>query len=320
MAGMYPDNRTINLYGKEVNWPDVDETGKFTDGDFSDPEVPPSYIPAATINLILDNLSELIKGAGEDPDNTQINQLKNLLSQYPSAQKIAQYSADGQLQSSNPVTNLDTVNKIYLMDLLSQSPSAQKIAQYDAGGRLQGATPTNNRDLVNRESMFNLLLPVGFVYTQYPGCNTPAGMWWPGSWEMQFSSEGVFFRTEGGKAGGFRNTTSSYGIQEDAFQDHKVTLNSGKGSHSHGMANHSHRHRIQRGRGGTSFGTSYVETLGSYQGSAHTDYTSHSHTINYATLPSMTSDGFTHLGSGAPRTANETRPRNRTIRIWKRTA
>ena len=80
MAGMYPDNQEVSLNGEKVLWPGVDASGKFTDGDFDNPLVPPSFIPAGTINLILDNLSELIKKLGGTPDNTSIDQLAKLMS------------------------------------------------------------------------------------------------------------------------------------------------------------------------------------------------------------------------------------------------
>ena len=80
MAGMYPDNQEVSLNGEKILWPGVDASGKFTDGDFDNPLVPPSFIPAGTINLILDNLSELIKKLGGTPDNTSIDQLAKLMS------------------------------------------------------------------------------------------------------------------------------------------------------------------------------------------------------------------------------------------------
>ncbi len=62
MAGLYPDNEQLSIYGEQVEWPGMDkDTGKFTNGDFDDPLKKPSFIPADTFNLILDNLSELIK-------------------------------------------------------------------------------------------------------------------------------------------------------------------------------------------------------------------------------------------------------------------
>ncbi|MDR1858669.1 MAG: hypothetical protein LBQ69_04290 [Treponema sp.] len=65
MAGMHPDNETINIFGQDVSWPGVDpETGKFTNGDFTDPLKRPSFIPAETVNLVLDNIANLIASLG----------------------------------------------------------------------------------------------------------------------------------------------------------------------------------------------------------------------------------------------------------------
>lgn len=76
---MYPDNQELTLNGEKVMWPGVDASGKFTNGDFNDPLVPPSFIPAETINLILDNLAELIKRSGGTPNNTSITQLADAI-------------------------------------------------------------------------------------------------------------------------------------------------------------------------------------------------------------------------------------------------
>ena len=86
MAGLYPDNETISLFGEDINWPGVDpDTGKFTNGDFSNPLKKPSFIPAETINLILDNLENLITSIGGIPNNIDNTQVKNAvkLASYP---------------------------------------------------------------------------------------------------------------------------------------------------------------------------------------------------------------------------------------------
>lgn len=75
MAGMYPENEEITIFGEKVQWPGVDKNGKFTNGSFSDPHEPPSFIPANTMNLILDNLSGLITKLGGIPDNSSVEQL-----------------------------------------------------------------------------------------------------------------------------------------------------------------------------------------------------------------------------------------------------
>ena len=76
MSGMYPNDRMVEIFGEEIKYPGLDPvTQKFTDGDFNDPLKKPSYIPAETTNLILDNLENLIRHAGLNPNNTDTDQL-----------------------------------------------------------------------------------------------------------------------------------------------------------------------------------------------------------------------------------------------------
>jgi hypothetical protein len=74
---MYPDDQMLEIFGEQVMYPGLDPvTRKFTDGDFSDPLKKPSHIPAATFNLMLDNMESLIKDMGLNPNNTDPEQLK----------------------------------------------------------------------------------------------------------------------------------------------------------------------------------------------------------------------------------------------------
>jgi len=76
MAGLYPDDKIINMFGTDVKYPGLDPvTQKFSDGDFSNPLIKPSYIPAETFNLILDNIEGLIRGLGFSPNNKDKDQL-----------------------------------------------------------------------------------------------------------------------------------------------------------------------------------------------------------------------------------------------------
>jgi hypothetical protein len=77
---MYPDNQDIEVFGEEESWPGVDANGKFTNGSFSDPMVKPSFIPAETINLILDNMESVIRRFGGTPNATSPTQLADVLS------------------------------------------------------------------------------------------------------------------------------------------------------------------------------------------------------------------------------------------------
>jgi hypothetical protein len=102
MSGMYPNNQTIEIFGEEVQWPGVAGNGKFTNGSFEDPMVKPSFIPAQTINLVLDNLEELIKKCNEAPNSTTAQQLAALVSPLIQAHKIIQRDAQGRAKVAPP--------------------------------------------------------------------------------------------------------------------------------------------------------------------------------------------------------------------------
>ena len=93
MAGLYPDNEVVNAFGTEVIFPGLDPgTHKFTNGDFSNPLVKPSFIPAETVNLILDNLQTLISGLGLTPNNTDSDQLlKAITKQYLNTNELLNF-------------------------------------------------------------------------------------------------------------------------------------------------------------------------------------------------------------------------------------
>lgn len=117
MGGMYPDDKTINVFGEDVNWPGLNqETGKFTDGDFNDPLKKPSFIPAVTINLILDNLTEMIKRMGGDPDNSTAHQLADLFTPAALAGKGIIRDEHGRAMVASPLEGNEIVNVNYLDD------------------------------------------------------------------------------------------------------------------------------------------------------------------------------------------------------------
>jgi hypothetical protein len=95
MSGMFPNNQTIEIFGEEVQWTGVDGNDKFTNGSFTDPMVKPSFIPAQTINLILENLEKLIEKCNGAPDSTTILQLAGLIAPLIQAHKIIQRDAQG---------------------------------------------------------------------------------------------------------------------------------------------------------------------------------------------------------------------------------
>ena len=76
---LYPNEEEITMFGEKIKYPGLKD-GKFTNGSFSDPKQLASFIPAETLNLILDNLGEAIKSVGLEPNNTDIDQLAKVIS------------------------------------------------------------------------------------------------------------------------------------------------------------------------------------------------------------------------------------------------
>jgi hypothetical protein len=129
-------------------------------------------------------------------------------------------------------------------------------------------------------------LPIGATYIQFPGYNAPNTLF-GGTWSAIFDSEGIFFRTPGGNASAFGG-----GIQED---------------------------QMQRITGGT---TSGYQGAGSNPGTVQLGAI-----LQEATGVRSGTDragggqlSFDSANSSGARTGTETRPRNRTVRVWVRTA
>ena len=80
MAGMYPNDQILTIFDREVRWPGMDADGKFTNGSFSDPLEGGSFVPAATINLILDNITAVLEAHGMTPNNFGTDQLAEAIS------------------------------------------------------------------------------------------------------------------------------------------------------------------------------------------------------------------------------------------------
>ena len=119
MSGMYPNNQDIEIFGEQVSWPGVDASGKFTNGSFHDPMAKPSFIPAETINLILDNLESLIRRGGATPNSTGTGQLAGLLSELADAKKIVVRDGAGRAKVAAPAEPDDIAR---LADIASASP------------------------------------------------------------------------------------------------------------------------------------------------------------------------------------------------------
>ena len=92
MPKMYPNNQTLSLFGDTVEWPGLDPvTGKFTNGSFTDPMVKPSFIPAETINLLLDNMETLIEAMGFNPNNIDPDQLQRAMQRGFAPRVVGEY-------------------------------------------------------------------------------------------------------------------------------------------------------------------------------------------------------------------------------------
>ena len=111
MAGMYPENQNVSIFGETVQWPGLNSDGKFTNGSFDDPLVKPSFIPAETLNLILDNLGGMITKLGGTPNNTSAAQLADLFVSTATANKGVVRDADGRAQVSAPAVAADIARK-----------------------------------------------------------------------------------------------------------------------------------------------------------------------------------------------------------------
>jgi len=149
----------------------------------------------------------------------------------------------------------------------------------------------------------NAAWPVGSFYWQPPSAesNTKAtafptaeepGELFGGTWEQRYHDEGIFFKTEGdplSQTDGENNVRTT-GLQTDGFQGHKV-----QSSHS---------------ADGTSLG----------------NYTSGNYSIPWSPNPNGTAQNVDNQSliadstNGTPRIGKETRPRNRLMKLWYRTA
>ena len=146
--------------------------------------------------------------------------------------------------------------------------------------------PTANYQVANKKYVDDSVLgavPIGMCYTQYPGTDTPSTLF-GGTWTLMFNSEGVFFRTEGQGASSFGG-----GVQGDAIRNINGQVTSIWGRES------------TSGTGPFSIGDKVEQTLAG--GTNRNDLVR----IDF------------NASSQVP-TASENRPRNRTVRVWRKTA
>lgn len=207
MAGMYPDNQELTIFGEKVEWPGVDKTGKFTNGSFDDPLEKPSFIPAETINLILDNLTALIEKLGGTPDNTAIDQLAKLFTSGIAANKGIMRDSAGRAKVAAPEADDDIARKKEV-DAVDNSLTAE--TEQRTAGDMQ---TLNAAKKYTDETLIGIF--THSVFVQYPNMPTPdtflrfAGYRWS---EVYYG--GSFFRANGGNA-----STFGGGVQGDAIRN-----------------------------------------------------------------------------------------------------
>lgn len=119
MAGMYPENKEITVFGKTVRFPGVNAEGKFTNGDFSNPDVPPSYLDADTLNLVIDNLNSLISHLGSEADNKNADQLSRLFTVSADADKAVKRDGSGRAKVAAPSEEDDIARKKEIDDIVN---------------------------------------------------------------------------------------------------------------------------------------------------------------------------------------------------------
>ena len=153
MEGMYTENEEITIFGEKVQWPGVDKSGKFTNGSFSDPHEPPSFIPANTINLILDNLSGLITKLGGKPDNSSVTQLAEVFTSAIKANTGIVRDAAGCAKVAAPVEADDIARKAEVDEekqarshsITSLIQSFQQSINAESQARAQGDKTVSNQ-------------------------------------------------------------------------------------------------------------------------------------------------------------------------------
>lgn len=207
MAGMYPDNQELNIFGEKVQWPGVDSSGKFSNGSFQNPLEKPSFIPAETINLILDNLSELIKKLGGTPDNTSIDQLAKLFTVAATANAGIMRDASGRAKVAAPKADDDIARKAEVDsgkdDTLKSAKSyTDQMVQDEAQARVQGDADTLSSAKKYTDELLIAIFQNGYI--QWPWMPKPETVFYfKGYRWAEVNYDGCFFRAKGKGANPF---------------------------------------------------------------------------------------------------------------------
>ena len=127
---LYPNEEEITMFGEKMKYPGLKD-GKFTNGSFSDPKQLASFIPAETLNLILDNLGEAIKSVGLEPNNTDIDQLAKVISKVENNPVLSERIENAIILSNNEIDYVtpDENGIVYSQTVDLQQVLADKLGQ-----------------------------------------------------------------------------------------------------------------------------------------------------------------------------------------------
>ena len=194
------------------------------------------------------------------------------------------------------------------------APNDMTIAVRDNSGRLKTADPVGDFDCVNKRSLisasFDIIFPIGMVYTQYPQQKDPNQLWGTYStWQEITDYAGAFFRATGGNASAFIGEGGTLTKQGNQNQYHSHDMTHGHSVYDPG---HSHGSRVYASnfqpQGYGSVG------LGSWNRDAYDTYGAVTGNTTGISIYNFTGN----TGTNGNSVDTEARPDNFTIKIWKR--
>ena len=170
----------------------------------------------------------------------------------------------------------------------------------------------NKLDITYKQEILNIVQPIGEIYVQFPGQYSPESLYnkegiISSKWKIVKDYDGAFFRSEGKDANPFDNQTS---CQNDVVGTHEhdadITIIPDD-LHSHTVTT-SFEYEQKAVKGGSN----KVDTVNPYGGTGTVSLSSnsngiHTHNVNAKKKKNNSDEDI------------ENRPKNYTVRIWKRT-
>jgi hypothetical protein len=322
MAGMYPDDQTLQIFGETVKFPRL-KNGKFTNGDFTNPLVKPSFIPAESINLILDNLENLIAASGLEPDNTSVEQLKEAIYAYvenefaelldETSEELDTLKELAEALGNDPNFSTTILNALATKAPLA-SPALTDIPTAPTAVPGTSTTQIATTEFVQQAIPSGVTVPINYCYVQYPSVaandynaafplgERPATLF-GGTWTVQWEDTSYAFWRSGGSLAA--ESDRNNGLQTGAIQN---ITGEWKGTLGHVAAASSQAPLFRNG-------DPNVLVSGAFSaGTARTG-------VGLAgTSSSGACNALAFNAANVVPTASENRPINRRMIIWKRTA